>query len=100
MVVLFYRSRLYTLLSAGAAIAPVAVSSLYVVMTRGEGFSVAAFDYACLLILACSSLPIFAILPTSGREKLVLSVASVPVNLFIGLSWTVVLACSAYRNCL
>jgi len=100
MVSLFVRSRRYTAVSAAAAAAPLAACTLYVTVTRGTAFGIAALDYMAWALIVCSGLPLIALLPTSRREKLFLSIASIPVNAVIALLWGFSLACFVFRSCL
>jgi hypothetical protein len=100
MVSLFARSRRYTALSAAAAAAPLVTCTLYVTVTHGGALGIAALDYVAWALIVCSSLPLFALLPASRREKLLLAVASVPVNALIAQLWGFSLACFAFHSCL
>jgi hypothetical protein len=100
MVSLLARSRAYAALSAAAAVAPLVTCTLFVTVTHGAAFGVAALDYIAWAVVVCSSLPLFALLPASRREKLLLCIASLPVNAVIGLLWGICFACSAFRSCM
>lgn len=99
MVAILSRSRRYAALSAVAAVAPLVASTLYVTVTGGTAFGIAALDYIAWTLIACASLPVFAVLPATRWEKLLLAVASVPANAVIGLLWGFALACFAFRSC-
>ena len=100
MVALLARSRRYAALSALAAAAPLVTCSLYVTVTRGTAFGIALLDYIAWALIVCSSLPLFALLPASGREKVLLAIASLPANALIALLWGFFFACFAFRSCL
>ncbi len=100
MVAVLARSRRYATLSAAAAAAPLVTCSLYVTVTRGTAFGIAVLDYIAWALIVCSSLPLFALLPASRGEKVLLAIASLPVNAVIALLWGFSLACFAFRSCL
>jgi FtsH-binding integral membrane protein len=83
-----------------ALLSPLALCVAYIVATRGTSFGSAVLDYASWAVMVCSSIPFIVVMPASRRQKLLLVIGSIPLNVALTFMVGVTLACGLYGSCL